>query len=73
MKKEDKAGRVHSKDCFPFKMMIGATTDEQQLYGRIKKALVALHRAPTRKKNKDQLLVLTNEWYNNVTLWYYFI
>ena len=55
---------LHSKDCFPFNMMSGGTTDEQQLYRRIKDILITIHRAPNRKKNTDQLLKLINEWYN---------
>ena len=60
-KYEDIAGKLHSKDCFPFNMMSGTTTDEQKLYVRIKGVLIAIHRAPNRK-NIEQLLRLTNEW-----------
>ena len=47
-------------------MMVGNKTDEQVLYGRIKKVLTNLHRAPKREEYSDALQKLIGDWYVDI-------
>ena len=43
-------------------------TEEQELYGQIKTALLNLHKAPKKKDYKRQLLKLIGQWYDRLRL-----